>query len=164
MKCGNNHLDPASRFEDYVHDLILVASCGDGDARYLFLQRYAEQLGGLANHLGFLPEQKQTAAFEDALLSREGRWPQSLPGFRLAVPRWYVRRVTDPLGIWKRCATYVPAAVAIDPVCGMLVDPDETPFVSRRNGQDVFFCCPGCLKSFERRVDDLAIHWPTEAA
>jgi Cu+-exporting ATPase len=41
------------------------------------------------------------------------------------------------------------AAAAIDPVCGMKVDPETTPHRSEHAGQRVFFCSAGCKAKFE---------------
>ena len=157
MRCGNENDDPRTLYEDYIKDLVLVARCGKGDTRYLFLLRYAEQLYGLSNHLAFLAEREQRAVFNDALRSRDGDWPMSFAGTRLAAPPWFRQRVSDPLGVWRASAPYSPDRLEIDPVCGMIVDPGETPYVSRRTGVDVYFCCPACLERFEQRVDSVAL-------
>jgi xanthine dehydrogenase accessory factor len=38
--------------------------------------------------------------------------------------------------------------VAIDPVCGMQVDPATTRWTAERDGQTFYFCAPGCRKAF----------------
>ena len=38
---------------------------------------------------------------------------------------------------------------AIDPVCGMAVDPEVTKLVSVYKDSKYWFCAEGCLKSFE---------------
>jgi len=40
--------------------------------------------------------------------------------------------------------------MAVDPICGMTVDPGKTPFVSEYRGTKVYFCCAGCKKVFDR--------------
>jgi YHS domain-containing protein len=40
--------------------------------------------------------------------------------------------------------------MAVDPICGMTVDSSETPFKSEYQGRRVYFCCAGCMKTFER--------------
>lgn len=150
MRCTSHDIDPGVLYQWYVRDLILVARSGDRNARHVFLQRYAPQLSGLTNYVGFLSEGEQQAAFHDALRAREGGWPQSLVGLRLAVPRWFIRRVHDPFGVWKGNAHYLPDGFAIDPVCGMLVDPGRTPHVSSRDGVDVYFCRSHCRRLFEQ--------------
>ncbi|MGD0396077.1 MAG: YHS domain-containing protein [Nitrososphaerales archaeon] len=42
------------------------------------------------------------------------------------------------------------AKMAVDPICGMTVDPGKTPFVSEYRGTKVYFCCAGCKKVFDR--------------
>ena len=37
-----------------------------------------------------------------------------------------------------------------DPVCGMAVSPTETTPNTTHNGQDYYFCAPGCRRAFER--------------
>jgi YHS domain-containing protein len=43
------------------------------------------------------------------------------------------------------------AAVYVDPVCGMRVDPAASPPSSERGGRTIWFCCAGCKKAFDRR-------------
>jgi YHS domain-containing protein len=43
------------------------------------------------------------------------------------------------------------AAVHIDPVCGMQVDPGASVPSSERGGRTIWFCCAGCKKAFDRR-------------
>jgi YHS domain-containing protein len=157
MRCDQHRQNPESLFEHYVRDLLLVAHCGGQEARREFLRRYTGQLGGLAEYLELQSEDDQAKAFADATVMCSGGWPRSLPGHRLAAPRWFVRRVPDTLSTWEASASYRPRRLAVDPVCGMLVDPDETPFVSRHGGEDAYFCCGGCLASFEGRHDALAV-------
>jgi Cu+-exporting ATPase len=38
---------------------------------------------------------------------------------------------------------------AVDPVCGMTVDPDRSKLISIHRGYKYYFCAEGCLKSFE---------------
>lgn len=38
----------------------------------------------------------------------------------------------------------------MDPVCGMEVEVKESTPTTSINGKDYFFCCTGCLKSFEK--------------
>src|SRR5438034_4694109 len=40
-------------------------------------------------------------------------------------------------------------ATAIDPVCGMSVDPATAPARTTYQGTAYYFCCPHCLKKFE---------------
>ncbi|HXW40287.1 MAG TPA: heavy metal translocating P-type ATPase, partial [Xanthobacteraceae bacterium] len=40
------------------------------------------------------------------------------------------------------------AAAAIDPVCGMTVDPAETPHHHAHRGRTYYFCCAGCRNKF----------------
>jgi YHS domain-containing protein len=153
MRCTTHELDPGNLYHWYVRDLILAARCDDRNARHVFLQRYAPQLSGLTGYVGLLSEDEQQAAFHDALRARDGGWPQSLVGFRLAIPRWFVRRIHDPFGCWKANAGYLPSSFAVDPVCGMLVDPAQTPYVSAKNGVDLYFCCSHCLRLSQRGFD-----------
>ena len=39
--------------------------------------------------------------------------------------------------------------MAKDPVCGMQVDESSARFKSEHDGQVYYFCCGGCLGSFE---------------
>src|SRR5690242_15877904 len=38
---------------------------------------------------------------------------------------------------------------AIDPVCGMTVDPERAAAVREYGGKQYFFCCPHCAQKFE---------------
>jgi Cu+-exporting ATPase len=42
---------------------------------------------------------------------------------------------------------------AIDPVCGMKVDPARAAAHTEYKGKSYYFCCPGCLKKFEADPD-----------
>src|SRR5262245_22769101 len=39
--------------------------------------------------------------------------------------------------------------VAIDPVCGMTVNPATAPASTVHQGQTIYFCCPSCLQRFQ---------------
>jgi Cu+-exporting ATPase len=39
---------------------------------------------------------------------------------------------------------------AVDPVCKMKVDPEETAAKAEHQGQIYYFCAPGCKAAFER--------------
>jgi YHS domain-containing protein len=45
--------------------------------------------------------------------------------------------------------------MAMDPVSGMRLDSNKTPFMFEYQGRKVYFCCVGCKKAFER---DPAVH------
>ncbi|HEX6466048.1 MAG TPA: heavy metal translocating P-type ATPase, partial [Terriglobales bacterium] len=45
------------------------------------------------------------------------------------------------------------AQSAIDPVCGMTVNPATAKFKAEHKGQAYYFCSPGCLKKFEQNPD-----------
>ncbi len=42
-----------------------------------------------------------------------------------------------------------PAGAAVDPVCGMTVDPSKTPHRAEHEGKSYFFCCGGCATKFK---------------
>ena len=46
-------------------------------------------------------------------------------------------------------STKVATSSAIDPVCGMSVDPTNAPAHRVREGRDVYFCNPGCAERFD---------------
>ncbi len=48
-----------------------------------------------------------------------------------------------------RCRDKAAAATAIDPVCGMRVDPETAKHRSHISGQDYFFCSARCRERFE---------------
>lgn len=39
---------------------------------------------------------------------------------------------------------------AVDPVCGMQVDPSKATTVSEYNGETYFFCAASCKEAFEK--------------
>ena len=41
----------------------------------------------------------------------------------------------------------------IDPVCGMEVDPETTPWKVEHNGEMYYFCSPGCRADFENNPE-----------
>ncbi|MEU4162846.1 XdhC family protein [Actinoplanes sp. NPDC026670] len=47
-------------------------------------------------------------------------------------------------------ATFTPAATAIDPICGMTVVIGADTHHAVVDGQDFWYCCPGCLKKHTR--------------
>jgi Cu+-exporting ATPase len=46
-------------------------------------------------------------------------------------------------------STSTNSSTAIDPVCGMTVDPTTTKYASEYQGQTYYFCSLMCLKAFE---------------
>jgi len=55
-------------------------------------------------------------------------------------------------------------AKAIDPVCGMSVDPQKTAHRASYRGQDYFFCCNGCRAKFEADPEKYLAPKPAVAA
>src|SRR5450631_2743394 len=43
----------------------------------------------------------------------------------------------------------MPEPTAIDPVCGMTVDPKSAPAQTTHQGTTYYFCCSHCLKKFD---------------
>lgn len=43
--------------------------------------------------------------------------------------------------------------MAIDPVCGMQVDPAQTEWSAEYKGQTYYFCAPGCKRAFEKEPE-----------
>jgi P-type Cu+ transporter len=43
--------------------------------------------------------------------------------------------------------------MAVDPVCGMDVQPDKAAAVSEYKGQAYYFCAPGCKQKFDADPD-----------
>ena len=41
----------------------------------------------------------------------------------------------------------------IDPVCGMMVDPDKTDLFATFQGDNYYFCAEGCRKAFENKPE-----------
>jgi YHS domain-containing protein len=132
----------------YTRELVL-ASHGEAEHRDLFLRRYDKYLGGIFGWMASLPESVQDQVFFDALRCQQGSWPQSLMGQRLALPRWFRPRVEDPWHSWRALKDYRPEAVALDPICLMLVDPGSVQYSSSAKGTAAYFCCPVCKDAYE---------------
>jgi xanthine dehydrogenase accessory factor len=49
----------------------------------------------------------------------------------------------------------VVSEFAIDPVCGMKVDPSESNYQSEHEGRLFYFCCAGCKQTFEKQIGKL---------
>ncbi len=50
----------------------------------------------------------------------------------------------------SQAATEVGSATAVDPVCGMTVDPATAAATSTFEGQSYYFCAPSCRKAFDK--------------
>ncbi|HZJ02827.1 MAG TPA: hypothetical protein VFE20_03950 [Thermoleophilia bacterium] len=115
-------------FERYVRDCVMVARFGTCETRTAFVEQYEFVLGGVGLVLRGLSDEEQEEAFLDAMRMREGGLPRTSVGLRLALPRWFSLRVDHPLGAWEEALHFMPTGLAIDPVCGMCVDPGSTPY------------------------------------
>lgn len=93
--------DPTALYEHYLRQLVLVASHGNDQARRLFIRAHQSALGGYAGYLLHLSEEHLRVAFVDALTAQQGSWPETLMGFRLAVPARPPDRRTDVWSLWK---------------------------------------------------------------
>lgn len=49
---------------------------------------------------------------------------------------------------------------AVDPVCGMKVDPEKTLYRTVYKGRIYYFCSPMCKKEFEKNPDYYLEHGP----
>src|SRR5665648_419768 len=123
----------------------MVARFGDRETRGHFLRQYEDVLGGIVPWIQGLSEDEQQMVFQDAVRMREGGLPRSRAALKLALPRWFVRRIAGPLEVWEEAADYRPGGVAIDPICHMCVDQKRTPSRLVEGGQEFYFCCPHCL-------------------
>jgi YHS domain-containing protein len=140
---------PQARLERYTRELILVARHGEPEHRAGFLRRYDPYLGGVAAWISGLPRTEQAQAFEDALRMQHGLWPQTVLGLRLALPPWFQRRLDAPTSAWEVLAHYQPKAIAVDPVCGMVLDPEDTEYRGVVAGRTFYFCCPHCAETHD---------------
>jgi xanthine dehydrogenase accessory factor len=71
--------------------------------------------------------------------------------------------IAEIIQVQKRCLPEnsrpeKPGAVelsepAIDPVCGMAVDPGESPYQSEYKGRSFYFCCVGCRQTFDQEPE-----------
>ena len=139
---------PAALEEHYVRQLILVASHGDDWARRRFLHAHRRSLGGYTGYLLHFSDEHLQAVFADALAAQRGSWPETLLGFRLAVPIRASRRRPEIWSLWQELADYHPRGIAVDPICGMFVDPHTARCVVRDGTRTVYFCCPRCLAAY----------------
>lgn len=136
----------------YVRECALAACFGSDDVRRLFLRRYERMLGAPASWIFEMGDEQREEVFRDAVRARDGRLPQTLVGLRLAVPSGFVPAVQDPFTVWEGAPCLHPAGVAVDPVCGMFVDPGETPYRIKDEQWELYFCCPHCLALFGDRL------------
>ncbi len=51
-------------------------------------------------------------------------------------------------------------AKAVDPVCGMEVDTEKTPYKTLYKGKVFYFCSPQCKKAFEQNPEYYLEHGP----
>lgn len=61
-----------------------------------------------------------------------------------AVSNEAAAREAEPASTKKRLGT------GVDPVCGMQVDLDSTPFLTTHEGKTYGFCCPHCMSKFQQ--------------
>ena len=52
--------------------------------------------------------------------------------------------------------------MAIDPVCGMTVDPTTAAAIRTHDGRNYFFCAPGCAETFDADADRFAAQAATK--
>jgi len=151
MQCGHHTLSPDRLYREYLRDLVLVARCGDREARQVFLATYRPQLEDLSPLLGRLPDWQVELALYDAVRTLESSIgsARSLLSFRLAVPGWFRARVDDFCGIHQTATDhYLPGRLVVDPVCGMLVDPELCRYHLDAPEGIRYFCCARCLAVF----------------
>ncbi len=118
--------DPVRAYEDYVRALLIVERYGDHSAHRMFVQQHGDVLTGSASHLLRLGGDHLATVFADAARCKAGSYPKTLSGLRLALPKRLEPRLSDPWGVWRTFSEYEP-------------------------GRAAFFCCPGCLSSFQSR-------------
>lgn len=147
--------DPAALYEHYLRQLVLVASHGNDETRRLFVRTHRCALGGYEPYLLHLSAEHLRLAFEDALTAQRGSWPDTLMGFRLAVPVRPPYRRNDAWDFWMRLTDYQPSGLAVDPVCGMFVDPADAPYTVRDGNRMVYLCCPRCLTAYVPETPDV---------
>ena len=149
MYCCFSQDEPEQAHLDYARALLMVARHGDQLTRRFFVQRYAETIGGYAAYLLHLEDRDLQATFQDATRAKNGVWPSTLVGLRLAVPRRVEEELPDPWRTWRDLADYVPGGLEVDPVCHMFVDPADASYVIVREDRVIYFCCEGCRDTFE---------------
>lgn len=126
MLARNNHEDPHTLYARFVRDCITVARFSTTETRRQFLSQYEEVLGGGGIWLRNLPHTHQERLFRDAVRLREGGLPQTPAGLRLAIPRWFTRRIYHPLEVWTEAAGFRPTGPSIEPPSFLCVDPGTT--------------------------------------
>lgn len=152
MLACKKHEDPHSLYARYVRDCVFVARFGMAEIRQNFVSQYEQVLGGTGVWLRSLPATHQGRVFLDAVRAKDGGLPRTLAGLRLAMPRWFTRRIDHPWAAWEELAGFRPTGLAIDPVCHMYVDPGTTPYRIVEGGQESYFCCPHCLAIYGDRL------------
>jgi len=120
-------------------------------------------LGTAAGYIGLVASQKRAASVLELL---RGRGVDDVSLRRIAAPagldlgsvdnaeigiavlaELVGRRAAGRLGVTVARPPAEPGAV--DPVCGMVVDPATSRYRSTRDGTDVYFCAPGCKAAFD---------------
>ena len=124
--------DPARAHEEYVRALVMVAELGGPDARRHFVRRHAGVLGGYSALLLHLTDTDLQTAFRDAVRARDGIWPRTLMGLRLAVPKRLEERLADPWRAWRALGESRPGGLHTDPQGGD--GPAEVRFLHARGG------------------------------
>ena len=169
-QCGFRVSDGAQGPDAAQVNLALVATQGEGDedalhaalassARHVLLIASRRKAGRLREtmRLRGVGEQRLTAIEAPAGPNIGAHNPAhiALAAVAGAVAHWNRAPVQTPAGQPDHAEPSAPtqaakAALYVNPVCGITVDPGQARHVISYQGEQFYFCCDGCKVEFER--------------
>lgn len=140
---------------------VVVATIGeyDEDAVQMALESKASYVGLVASN--------KRLAMVKAYLSEHGlseeqveklKRPAGLASFVIKPEEIAFSVMADLIEVRRQglgVLTHIPLpqrAEAIDPICGMTVDIATAHYMAERDGQTYYFCCAGCMATFEKQT------------
>lgn len=142
-----------SRIDEATY--VVVATMGNGDEEGLL-----SVLGSRPKYFGLVAsEKKSQALFEYArevgFTDEQIRVIKSPAGLELGaetMPEIALSVIAEIVQLRRAGATQLPVieVEAIDPICGMKVNPATAKYQSEFEGRTIYFCCLRCKETFDR--------------
>ena len=134
---------------------VVVATMGNGDEEGLL-----SVLGSKPKYLGLVASEKKSKAlfdyarehgYTDEQINRI-KCPAGLPLGAATMPEIALSVMAEITQLRRdEPVLEAPvAAAAIDPICGMTVDPQTAKYTSVFDGRTIYFCCLRCKETFDR--------------
>lgn len=139
---------------------VVVATMGNGDEEGLL-----SVLGSKPRYFGLVASEKKSKAlfdyarehgFTDEQINRI-KCPAGLalgaatmPEIALSVIAEITQLRREEPVVAAKPVVAAPVAAAIDPICGMTVDPQTAKYTSVFEGRTIYFCCLRCKETFDR--------------